>query len=432
MGVSSSLSLPAGTLRRFMHRIRVPADIDSVTRIDSANESDPLEAGIGHAQAESIWQAVQALYRTGYYPAVIFCLRRQGRIVFNRSIGHARGNGPLDEADTPKVLAAPSTPSCIFSASKAFTAMLMHRMEEHGQINLRNPISHYIPEFASHGKERTTICHLLSHRAGIPGIEGVTDPRVVLDHEQSLRLLCEAAPLHLLGRRQAYHAVTGGVILAEIVKRVSGMDIRQAWRSWFKEPMGLKVLDYGATERVRARMTQEALTGIQGCSLVDDFARGAIGATFGEVMELADSADFYRAVIPSGNMVTTAEEAARFYQMLLDGGRCNGQQILRPETIQRATTEAGPHVFDRTIGIPLRFSQGFMLGGAPFGLFGSRSHRAFGHLGLVNNITWADPERAISVALLVSGVPLLAGNVAALFRLIARISSACPRSILGA
>ena len=59
----------------------------------------------------------------------------------------------------------------------------MHRMEEKGEINLLNPISHYIPEFAKHGKERTTIYHLLSHRAGIPGIAGVDDPRVVLDHE---------------------------------------------------------------------------------------------------------------------------------------------------------------------------------------------------------------------------------------------------------
>ena len=72
MGVYSSLSRPSNTIRRFMHRIRVPADIDSVTRIDVANESDPLEAGIGQAQADSIWQAVQGLYRTGYYPAVMF------------------------------------------------------------------------------------------------------------------------------------------------------------------------------------------------------------------------------------------------------------------------------------------------------------------------------------------------------------------------
>jgi CubicO group peptidase (beta-lactamase class C family) len=127
-------------------------------------------------------------------------------------------------------------------------------------------------------------------------------------------------------------------------------------------------------------------------------------------------------------MVSTAEEASAFYQMMLDDGRWNGRRILRPETIHRATLEVGPHRFDATIGMPLRFSQGFMLGGEPFGLFGPRSHHAFGHLGLVNNITWADPERGISVALLVSGIPLLAGNLGALLRLMRMIAAGCPRA----
>lgn len=424
---SIALDFPRRALRNVMHRIEVPRDIGTVTHIDSSTECDPLEAGIAHKQAAAIWRAVEDLYRTGYYPAVMFCLRREGKVVFNRALGHARGNGPEDDAGMQKVPATTSTPSCIFSASKAITAMVLHRMEEKGEINLLNPISHYIPEFARHGKERTTIYHLLSHRAGIPGIADVDDPRVVLDHEQSLQLLCEAQPQHLFGREQAYHAITGGVILAEIVRRVSGMDIRKAWRTWFKEPMGLKVLDYGASAPVRAKIAEQALTGIQGCRLVDDFARRAIGATFADVMELLATADFYKAVIPSGNMVSTAEEVGAFYQMLLDGGRWNGRQILRPETIQRATMEVGPHVLDRSIGVPLRFSQGFMLGGAPLGLFGQRSQHAFGHIGLANNITWADPERQISVALLVSGIPVLAGNYVALLKLIARIGGACPR-----
>jgi len=427
MSSTWALDFPRRSLRNFMHRIEVPRDLAAVTDVDADGECDPLDAGIAHKQAEAIWAAVEGLYRTGYYPAVMFCLRRQGKVVFNRAIGHARGNGPEDEADAPRMRANVRTPTCIFSASKAISAMVVHRMEERGEINLLNPISHYIPEFAKHGKERTTIYHLLSHRAGIPGIEGVDDARVVLDHEQSLQLLCEAEPKHLLGRQQAYHAITGGVILNEIVKRVSGMDMRRAWREWFKEPMGLKVLDYGASGAVLAKVTEQAPTGIQGCRVVDDFLRDSIGATLADVRDLVNTADFYRAVIPSGNMVSTAEEASAFYQMLLDGGRWNGQQILRPETIQRATMEVGPHQFDRTVGMPLRFSQGFMLGGAPFGLYGANSHHAYGHVGLVNNITWADPERQIAVALLVSGIPLLAGNLPALMRLISRIGSACPR-----
>jgi CubicO group peptidase (beta-lactamase class C family) len=128
-------------------------------------------------------------------------------------------------------------------------------------------------------------------------------------------------------------------------------------------------------------------------------------------------------------MVTTAEEIGAFYQMLLDGGSWLGKQVLRPETVFRATHEAGPHSFDGTLGIPLRFSPGFMLGGTPFGLFGPRSQQAFGHIGLANNITWADPERRISVAMVVSGIPLVAGNIGALVRLMTAVSAACPREV---
>jgi CubicO group peptidase (beta-lactamase class C family) len=414
-------------LRRFLHRIRVPDDVPAATDIDSRRESDPELLGIPRAAADGIWSAVEDLYRTGYYPALMFCLRRRGRIVFNRAIGHRSGNGPLDSEGASRERARIDTPSCVFSASKAATAMVVHRLEQEGLIRLMDPVSRYVPEFAAAGKGRTTIQQVLSHRAGIPGVEGVADPHVVLDHDACLKLICAAEPRHLLGRRQAYHAITGGVVLAEIVSRVSGMDIREAWRRWFKRPMGLRVFDYGASTDVRRRIAEQQLTGVQDCRVVDRLAEGVLGASLREIVSLVREDGFYEAIIPAGNMVTTAEELSAFYQMLLDGGVWRGRRILDAETVFRATLEAGPHRFDRTLGIPLRFSSGFMLGGLPLGLFGSRSHHAFGHIGLSNNLSWADPERGISVALLVSGIPLLAGNLGALSRLVFTIASACSR-----
>lgn len=40
------------------------------------------------------------------------------------------------------------TPVCLFSASKMITAMLIHLLDESGEINLLDPVSHYIPEYA--------------------------------------------------------------------------------------------------------------------------------------------------------------------------------------------------------------------------------------------------------------------------------------------
>ncbi len=423
----SKRSFPQRGLRNIMHRITVVPDLDEVTQIDHDNECDPREAGIEPQRTQAIWDAVRTLYRSGYYPAIMFSLRRGGRTVFSRAIGHSCGNAPGASEEQPKRLATISTPSCIFSASKALTAVLIHRMEERGDLVLQNPIAYYLPEFARKGKDRITIQHLLTHRAGIPSIGGVEDPRVVLDHEQCLQLLCEVQPRYPCGQRQAYHAITGGVILAEVVRRVAGMDIREAWRSWFKEPMGFGVLDYGASEAIRSRLAAQSLTGIHGVRWVDELGRRLIGVRFEDVLELAADPAFYRAVIPSANMVATAGEMTAFYQMLLDGGRWNGRQILQPETIMRATMAAGPSARDATIGVPMRYSPGFMLGGSPFGLFGANSSRAFGHVGLSNNLTWADPERGISVALLLNGIPIVANNLLALLRLLTRITAGCPR-----
>ena len=63
-------------------------------------------------------------------------------------------------------IGTPDTPVCLFSASKMITAMLIHMLDERGDLNLLDPISYYIPEYGVNGKRRATIFHLLSHRGG--------------------------------------------------------------------------------------------------------------------------------------------------------------------------------------------------------------------------------------------------------------------------
>src|SRR5262245_6626490 len=98
MSLAVAMARPADATRRLMHRVRVPRALDAVTDIDTARECDPRDADIDPAAAAALWRAVENLYRTGYYPAVLFCLRRHGRIVFNRALGHVRGNGPGDDS----------------------------------------------------------------------------------------------------------------------------------------------------------------------------------------------------------------------------------------------------------------------------------------------------------------------------------------------
>ena len=95
---------------------RVPRDLDSVTTI--AAEVDPADVGLTTDGVERIWESARSLYRSGIHPALTLCVRREGAVVLDRAIGHARGNGPKDPREAEKVLATPETPICIFSATK--------------------------------------------------------------------------------------------------------------------------------------------------------------------------------------------------------------------------------------------------------------------------------------------------------------------------
>ena len=107
-----------------LRRIRVPRDVDSVTT--RGPEADSVAAGMKPKGVERIWKDTVAWYRSGVHPAIQICVRRDGHVVLDRALGHARGNGPGDGRDADKELVTPETPFCVYSASKAITAFVVH------------------------------------------------------------------------------------------------------------------------------------------------------------------------------------------------------------------------------------------------------------------------------------------------------------------
>lgn len=405
---------------------RVPADLSAVTTIDFTRETAPEAAGFRPGQVESIWKAVEGLYRTGISPAITFCLRREGKIVLNRAIGHARGNGPEDGPAVPKVLATPDTPICLFSASKSITAMLIHLLDQRGEIDLLDPVSHYIPEYGVNGKKNATIYHLLSHRGGIPKITGDFDPELLYDLDGILRELCAARPVSPSGHRVAYHAITAGYIFGEIIERVTGMSVREFLREAVGDPMGMRFFTYGLPEQDRELAALNYNTGIKPVGPAALYIEHILGAGLETAVNMTNDPRFMDTICPAGNIYATAEEASRFFQMLLDEGRYGDRQIFQPMTVKRALLESGRPELDRSLLIPMRYSMGMMLGNNPVGLYGPMTRQAFGHLGLTNIFCWADRQRDTSVALLTTGKPLIGTHIPALAKLLFTLSTECP------
>jgi CubicO group peptidase (beta-lactamase class C family) len=113
-------------------------------------------------------------------------------------------------------------------------------------------------------------------------------------------------------------------------------------------------------------------------------------------------------VIPAATVSATARDVARFFEMLRRGGEFDGTRVLRQETVaeaRRRVVEGGPDL-DRSLGRPVRWAQGFHLGGvtgrgdlARF-MGDLSSTEAFGANGSDCCSAWVDPGRELVFAYL--------------------------------
>jgi CubicO group peptidase (beta-lactamase class C family) len=407
-------------------RITLPRDLDAVTTVGA--EVPPEQAGLTERQVERIWAASRSLYRTGVHPALALCVRRNGHVVLDRAIGHASGNGPRDSRDVPKVLVTPETPFCVFSTAKGITALIIHMLAERGVLDIQDRVTDYIPEYGQRGKGETTIAHLLSHRAGVPWLpRELADLDRFTDMERAVQAICASKPIARPGTLLAYHAISGGIILGEIVQRTTGRSIRDVLASEILDPLGFRWMNYGVAPENVERVALSYATGPRLLPPVSQLVTHALSLPIDQVVDISNQARFLTSVIPSATTVTTANELSRFFEIFRRGGELDGHRVMAPETLRHALIQQARLELDLTLVLPIRFSYGLMLGAKVVSLYGLDTDLAFGHLGLINIIGWADPERGVSAALLTSGKAIVYPDIYRFLGATQAIASAIPK-----
>jgi CubicO group peptidase (beta-lactamase class C family) len=407
-------------------RIHLPPDLDQVTSV--GDEVEPEVAGLTSLQVDRIWAAARRLYQSGVHPALQLCVRRHGHVVVNRAIGHARGNGPRDAREALKVPATTETPFCVFSTSKGITALLIAALAERGAFRINQRVSDFIPEYAQQGKGETTIAHVLSHRAGLPSLPRGFEPDDFFeDPDHLLAALCAAKPFAKPGSFLAYHAFTGGVILAEVVRRATGKTIREALAEEILDPLRFRWGNYGVAATDVEQVGLSYVTGPRLLPPVSNLVTRALSMPLEQAVKLSNEPRFLTSVAPSASLVTTADELGRFFEIFRCGGELDGVRVMSEETLRGALREQARLEIDLTLGFPVRYSTGLMLGAKVISLYGLDTDLAFGHLGLINIIGWADPERGISVGLITSGKPIVYPEIYRFYGVPQTIASEVPK-----
>jgi CubicO group peptidase (beta-lactamase class C family) len=296
----------------------------------------------------------------------------------------------------------------VWSATKGVgSACLLHALQEHN-IDISQRVAEFWPEFAQAGKDKVRLEQLLSHQAGLCSLDRWVD---VLDYDAVIRALEAQKPLWPPGTAHGYHARTFGFLLDELIRRIAGKTLSDYWREHFARPLNLDFwigLPENKNPRVAtiyAAKTGPAAAGPEPKQFYSDLttpgtlARKTFISPYGlhVISKMNDPAIRAQPIVSFGG-IGSASALAKFYSMLANGGKFNGQTFFARETIAWMTTTIA-NGMDRVFQIPTAFSAGFMKDprNAVRRIF-APSEISFGHPGAGGSHALADPGNKIAFA----------------------------------
>jgi CubicO group peptidase (beta-lactamase class C family) len=301
----------------------------------------------------------------------------------------------------------------VYSTSKGLAGICMAVAASRGWLSYDATVASYWPEFAQNGKSEITVRQLLSHQAGLSGIDLRLDASVLADLDSLADGLARQRPAWKPGTRQGYHALTIGWYESALLRRVdpAGRPLGQFFAEEVAAPLGLEFY-FGLPssvpgERVaRIKGTSIPLMlrhfGTMPPAMLAAFLRpGSHTARAFMNPRMRGPADLdrpeYRAVeIPAGGGIGQVRSIARAYSELAVGGGALGiSGDVFAELVAPPRPPSG-NPRDLVLWVPAAYSLGFVRPSEGF-VFGSSS-RALGHPGAGGSFGFADPDASVGFA----------------------------------
>ena len=351
---------------------------------------EPESLGIATERLEELRTRVRREIDGGLLPSCQFALARNGRLAAFETVG---------EAD-------PATRYVIFSATKAFVASAAWLLIGDGSLDVDSRVAHYIPEFATNGKDVVTVEQVMLHTSGFP--RAPLGPPAWADRDRRLEAFAKWRLNWEPGTAHEYHPTSALWVLAELIERISGRDYRDVVHERVTGALGLpRVLGIP-----HADQNDIAELSLCGEPASPDELEAIFGVPELPVTEVTDDAllsfnrpDVRAVGVPGGGGVATAATVALFYQALLH----NPDELWDPDVLADATGRVRNTFPDLlALGAPANRALGVVVAGDDGnanrrGFGHTQSSRTFGHNGAGGQIAWADPESQLSFCYLTNG-----------------------------
>ena len=347
-------------------------------------------------------------------PGVVAVAANNQEVIYQGAFG--KRDLSRDEAMTP------DTVFWIASMTKAITTAAAMQLVEQGKLSLDAPIGKVLPDLASpqvlegfdaKGEPKLrpannpiTLRHLMTHTAGFcyemwngdkaaylqkTGLPGITTCK-----NDALKTPIASDP----GTRWEYG--TNIDFVGKAVEAVSGKRLDAYLRDHIFAPLAMSDTGFKLTDAMRKR-------------LVGMHARGPDGSLSTIPFEMEQDPEFH---MGGGGLYGTAADYIKFCQMILNKGAGNGNQVLKPETIElMSQNHIGELVMTKMTSVAAIYTNhvdlypdmvkkwglSFMINTAmtPEG----RSAGSLAWAGLANTYFWIDPAKGVSGVILTQLIP---------------------------
>lgn len=371
-------------------------------------------------------------------PGIAVLILENGRPVYSRSVGvrEVGSTAPIGESDMFRFA----------SMTKAVTSVAAMILAEQGKIGLDDPVSRFLPEFASlrvrgpDGAEvpasrPPTIRELLTHTAGF-SYNFINNPRLVdayrearvtdgLDQPQvttaeAMQRLASVPLGYQPGTGWEYSLATD--VLGAVIERVTGASLEVFVTERIARPLRIQSFVFNVPETSRPSFVQVTrpaqVTGALGTGYVP--VMGPEAVPFPPTKGTANL-DPNRAFAPTAynsggaGMSGTIGDYVRFLQMLLNEGELDGVRVLRAETVRQMTQNATGDM--RTIRGPgWGFTLGFGIVTDPAAAKSRLPVGSYGWGGIYGTQFWIDPANRVVGVVMTQTAIIGSGPIANLVR----------------
>tara|TARA_B100001250_G_scaffold164883_1_gene141830 strand:- start:2017 stop:3039 length:1023 start_codon:yes stop_codon:yes gene_type:complete len=267
----------------------------------------------------------------------------------------------------------------IFSAGKPLIAAVIWKLYDLGKLDFEDNISKFWPDFGKNNKKNIKIKDVLNHTSGVSLSNTLSDEDYT-DLNRICRWLENYIPESKPGEKIAYHEVTYGWILGELVERITKKSFQESFIELVKNPLNLSSMKFMTVnnERLPLEIYKHESSNLNTIPTIFKlFALNKIPLISGTCMsKSSDLAMFYNAIINNNTWISkkTKNKILKTYSKGIDHN---------------------DNMRNVKLGLGIRFDSEIYFENEI-----DQPEKSFGHTGLVSCIGWGSIEKNITVSIL--------------------------------